>query len=190
MANTTHDIPAVATGNATKGPLLCRKETSCQNPTTTSSDLTAEHPTVLQFFDSIRDNDGETVRTLLSNDRRLTTLRVRGDYKYDRGVELQAFKCLGAYIGALTGLQLAILLGHTGVALDILDITLNQDLDFYFGDCNSSLHLAVLLGDADVTRALLERGVNRNLKNGRGFTAVDLASHSDISALLSSMPQL
>ncbi|KAJ1659778.1 hypothetical protein IWQ61_001205 [Dispira simplex] len=190
MADITHDVPAAATLNVSKGPSYCRKETIRQNPTASWSDLTAQHPTVLQFFDSIRVNDGETVRTLLSNDRRLTTLRVRGDYKYDRGVELQAFKCLGAYIGALTGLQLAILLGHTGVALDILDVTLNQDLDVYFGDCNSSLHLAVLLGDVDVTRALLERGVNRNLKNGRGFTAVDLASHSDVSVLLSSMPLL
>ncbi|RKP36163.1 hypothetical protein BJ085DRAFT_16153, partial [Dimargaris cristalligena] len=129
----------------------------------------------------------ERVRVLLTADRRLTTVKVRGDYQYDQTVELQAFKCLGAYLGALTGLQVAILNGQTGIALDIIDVTFDQDLDIPFGNMNSTLHLAVLLGDTDVTRALLERGANRSLKNGKGFTAVDLAFHSDISDLLSSL---
>ncbi|KAJ1981312.1 hypothetical protein H4R34_002115 [Dimargaris verticillata] len=145
-------------------------------------------PAVVQsYFEAIGQNNSEQVRGLLSNHRSLAIARARGNYRFDRAVELQAFKCLGAYLGALTGLQLAILLGHTGVALDIIDVSFDQELlDQTFGDRNTTLHLAVLLGDMEATKALLERGANRNTKNAKGFTAVDLANHPDVADLLSS----
>ncbi|KAJ1930768.1 hypothetical protein IWQ60_000052 [Tieghemiomyces parasiticus] len=153
----------------------------------TAPPLLPQDPTVQRYVEAILANDAEAVRSLLADDRRLTTVRVRGDFKYDRAVELQAFKCLGAYLGALTGLQVAVLTGQTGIAVDIIDATFDQDLDAPFGDRNTVLHLAVLTGDTEITRVLLERGANRNGKNGKGFTAVDLAFHSDIADLLTSV---
>ncbi|KAJ1981879.1 hypothetical protein H4R35_000537 [Dimargaris xerosporica] len=151
-----------------------------------SSPTDLDSAVIQSYFEAIGQNDSEQVRGLLSNHRSLAVARARGNYRFDRAVELQAFKCLGAYLGALTGLQLAILLGHTGVALDIIDVSFDQELlNLGFGDRNTTLHLAVLLGDMEVTKALLERGANRNTKNGKGFTAVDLANHPDVADLLS-----
>ena len=53
--------------------------------------------------------------------------------KFDPEFELDAYKFLGAYIGAITALQLAILNGNDAVAKDIIERTLKDDLDITFG---------------------------------------------------------
>lgn len=81
------------------------------------------------FFTAIRNSDSETVRALLSADRRLTFQRLRrSDWRYQKESELDAFRLLGAYIGRLTGLQYAIIEGKTGIALDIVDVTFQQGI--------------------------------------------------------------
>jgi ankyrin repeat protein len=86
-------------------------------------------------------------------------------WTYDPEFELDAYKFLGAYIGALTGLQLAILKGNERIALDIIDSSLGEgDLDEQFGGGNSALHLATFFGMKEVVRRLLDRGADRNLK--------------------------
>jgi hypothetical protein len=67
----------------------------------------------------------------------------------------------------MTGLQLAILKGYDGIAMDIIDAVLSQqDMDVMFGGGNTALHLATLLGAREVVRRLLERGAERNIKVG------------------------
>jgi ankyrin repeat protein len=78
---------------------------------------------------------------------------------------LDAYKFLGAYIGSLTGLQLAILKGNERIALDIIDSSLSEgDLDQQFGGGNTALHLATFYGMREVVGRLLERGADPNIK--------------------------
>jgi hypothetical protein len=79
------------------------------------------------FFSAIRAGDAEAVRALLATDRTLITCRQRADHwQYDKEHALDAYKFLGAYVGAVTGLHAAILSGHENIAKDILDLTFDQ----------------------------------------------------------------
>jgi ankyrin repeat protein len=57
-------------------------------------------------------------------------------------------------------------------------------LDATFGDGNTALHLAVFLGAGDLVTALVERGASLTVKNGKGFTPVDVSDRPEIIALL------
>ncbi|KAG0347109.1 hypothetical protein BG004_000047, partial [Podila humilis] len=129
---------------------------------------------VEEFFTAIQEQNTETVRRLLVDHRSLLT-RARCKAKaagYPPEVERDAFTLLGAFLGPLTGLQLAILMGRDSVAHDILDSTFEQDVDAKFGNGNTALHLAVLLGASGMVSALVERGADVTIKNKRGYSGV------------------
>jgi hypothetical protein len=61
---------------------------------------------------AIKSSDSDKVRALLLTDKSLTTSKHKFEsLGYDPEVQLDAYKFLGAYIGAVTILQLAILEG-------------------------------------------------------------------------------
>ncbi|KAG0081593.1 hypothetical protein BGZ93_008985 [Podila epicladia] len=143
---------------------------------------------VQEFFAAIQEHDTEIVRRLLVEHRSLLT-RARCKAKgasYPAEVERDAFTMLGAFLGPLTGLQLAILMGDDSVAKDILDSTFEQDVDARFGNGNTALHLAVLLGASIMVLALIERGADISIKNKRGYSVVDMSDNPDILDLLKS----
>ncbi|KAF9425915.1 hypothetical protein BGZ94_007101 [Podila epigama] len=143
---------------------------------------------VQEFFTALQEQDTETVRRLLAEHRSLLT-RARCKAKaasFPPEVERDAFTLLGAFLGPLTGLQLAILTGKDGIAKDILDSTFEQDVDAKFGNGNTALHLAVLLGASVMVKALIERGADITIKNKRGYSVVDMSDNPDILDLLKS----
>ncbi|KAG5456888.1 MAG: hypothetical protein BJ554DRAFT_3239, partial [Olpidium bornovanus] len=75
-----------------------------------------------EFFDAISAGDSDKVRSILTVDRSVTKEKLKGDYKYDPAVELDAYK----FLGSLTGLQSAILLGADAIAKDIIDYTFQE----------------------------------------------------------------
>ncbi|KAJ3041053.1 hypothetical protein HDV00_009953 [Rhizophlyctis rosea] len=136
--------------------------------------------TIEALFEAIKKSDAEAVRTLLA-DKSLTSARHRDPtIKFDTDVELDAYKFLGAYIGAVTALQLAILLGQDAIARDIIERTLKDDLDIQFGGGNTALHLATFLGARDIVRLLLERGASTSVKNAKGFAPVDVVDDPEM----------
>ncbi|ORX88386.1 ankyrin [Basidiobolus meristosporus CBS 931.73] len=137
------------------------------------------------YFVAIQNGDAEAVRTLLAVDRSLTSKKKRGKYKYDPEFELDAYKFLGAYIGQMTGLHLAILNGQESIARDILDATFAEEVDITFGDNNTALHLATFYNSKELVKSLLERGADRSYKNGKGLTSIDLSNDAEILSLLS-----
>ncbi|RKP05881.1 hypothetical protein THASP1DRAFT_19209 [Thamnocephalis sphaerospora] len=137
------------------------------------------------FFSAIRAGDAEPVRALLATDRTLTTRRQRGDHwQYSGEHALDAYKFLGAYVGAVTGLHAAMLLGHESIAKDIIDVTFGQGKHRRRSDGNTALHLAVFLGLGELVTILLDRGASVTLKNGKGLTPVDVSDRPEILALL------
>ncbi|KAI7816096.1 hypothetical protein BC939DRAFT_470380 [Gamsiella multidivaricata] len=142
-----------------------------------------------EFFKAIQDQDTESVRRLLVDHKTdLTTTRVRQKPATGVGfpaeVERDAYTLLGAYLGPMTGLQYAILTGKDDIAKDILDATFEQDIDARFGNGNTALHLAVLLGASTMVSALVERGADITLKNKRGYTVLDMSDNPGILDLL------
>lgn len=86
-----------------------------------------------EFFEAIKAGNSDKVRALLSADKSLTTVKQRGDYKFETDLELDAYKFLGAYMGSLTGLQVAILVNQETIAKDIIDATFQQgELNSYW----------------------------------------------------------
>jgi hypothetical protein len=63
------------------------------------------------------------------------------DAKFDPEVELDAYKFLGAYLGQISPLHYAILLGQDEIAKDIIERAFKEDLDMTFGGGNTALHL-------------------------------------------------
>ncbi|KAJ3359009.1 hypothetical protein GGF32_009701 [Allomyces javanicus] len=140
------------------------------------------------LFHAIEQGDAATVRALIAKDRDLTKAKRRGEYKYPKDFELDAFKFLGAYIGSLTGLQYAVLTGHDKIAHDIIDAMFKEDLDEKCGGNNTALHLATLLGSRDIVKQLLERGADRTIKNSKNFTPIDVVDDADMQALFTTTP--
>jgi hypothetical protein len=135
------------------------------------------HPTPSTPFTrvAIQVGDSDRVRTLLLGDKSLAAQKGKLDgINFDPAVEMEAYKFLGAYLGALTPLHVALLKGADAIARDIIDRTLAADLDTPFGGGNTALHLATLLGAKDLVRVLLERGASPGVKNNKGFSPVDL----------------
>ncbi|KAJ3059193.1 hypothetical protein HK102_010103, partial [Quaeritorhiza haematococci] len=132
----------------------------------------------------IKSNDPNKVRSLVLADKSLLTAKHRDPtVKFDADVELDAYKFLGAYIGSITALQLAILTGNDAVAKDLIERTLKDDLDIQFGGGNSALHLATFLGARDLVKLLLERGANRTIRNAKGFAPVDVVDDMEMRKL-------
>ncbi|KAJ3108176.1 hypothetical protein HDU97_002088 [Phlyctochytrium planicorne] len=126
--------------------------------------------TVEALFESIKSGNPESVRSILLADKSLTSAKHKdASAKFDPDVELDAYKFLGAYIGACTPLQFAILSGQDSIARDILDRTVKDDLDITFGGGNTTLHLATFLGARDLVKSLLERGASRSVRNAKEY---------------------
>ena len=62
---------------------------------------------------------------------------------YGTRQKLKILLILGAYIGSVTGLHVAIILGHDGIAKDIIDSSFKDDLDIPLGGNNTALHLGI-----------------------------------------------
>ncbi|KAF9583657.1 hypothetical protein BGW38_008927 [Lunasporangiospora selenospora] len=140
-----------------------------------------------EFFSAIQERNADLVRQLLADHKtELTQARKKPDRAtgFPKEIERDAFTLLGAFIGPLTGLQFAILTGCDESAKDILDSTFDQDVDAEFGNGNTALHLAVLLGAPHVVSALIERGADINFKNRKGYSAVDMSDDPEILTLL------
>ena len=138
------------------------------------------------LFAAIRRTDRDTVRALLASNRALFTRnRHRYPVHYPPRCELDAYRFLGAYIGSLTALQYAILLGDEPTARDILDATFDADIDIRFGDGNTALHLAAFMNRLETVGFLLERGADLGRRNGKGFTPVDVAQDPDVIETMS-----
>jgi hypothetical protein len=74
------------------------------------------------------------VRQILLQDRSLISEKLKTeDSKFDPAVELDAYKFLGAYIGAISPLHFAIFLGQDEIAKDIIERAFKDDLDQPFG---------------------------------------------------------
>ncbi|ORZ39867.1 hypothetical protein BCR44DRAFT_1216849 [Catenaria anguillulae PL171] len=140
------------------------------------------------FFAAIEKSDSNAVRDLLGSNKELAIAKKRGDFKYPKDLDLESLKFMGGYIGSVTGLQLAILLGHDAIAKDILDSTFKEQLNETFGGNNTALHLAAFLGARDIVKLLLERGADRSIKNGKGFTPVDIADDGEMQELFTRSP--
>ncbi|KAG0279755.1 hypothetical protein BGZ97_009511, partial [Linnemannia gamsii] len=149
----------------------------------------ASEELILKFFTAIQEQDTEAVRRLLVDHKaELTRARFKPEpqtVQFPPEVERDAYTLLGAYLGSLTGLQFSILTGGDSIAMDILDSTFDQDIDARFGSGNTALHLAVLLGASAMVSVLIERGADINVKNKRGYCAVDMSDNPDILNLLS-----
>ena len=131
---------------------------------------------VAEYFDAVDHGNAEQVRSLLQQYKQLCSAKQKSDnWKWDNSYALDAYKFLGAYLGSMTGLQVAVLRGFEEIAADIIDATLNpDDLNIPFGSGNTALHLATFLGSKDVVKLLIQRGADKNIKNAKGFTAVDV----------------
>ncbi|KAF9915050.1 hypothetical protein BX616_006996 [Lobosporangium transversale] len=148
----------------------------------------ASEKLIQEFFGAIQEGDTDTVRQLLMDHKtNLTRARFKPEPRsvgFPAEIERDAYTLLGAYLGPLTGLQYAILTGRDGIAKDILDSTFEQDVDARFGNGNTALHLAVLLGAPTLVSALIERSADITLKNKRGYSVVDMSDNPDILCLL------
>ncbi|KAJ3333182.1 hypothetical protein HDU76_010786 [Blyttiomyces sp. JEL0837] len=128
--------------------------------------------------------DADKVRNLILTDKSLTSAKHKDEStKFDPELELDAYKFLGAYVGQVTALQLAIFQGQDAIAKDIVERTMKDDLDLTFGGGNTALHLATLLGARDIVKLLLERGATKNIKNAKGFTPLDLLDDAEMRKL-------
>jgi hypothetical protein len=94
----------------------------------------------------IRLGDAEKVRQIVLSDKSITSQKYRDEStKFDSDVELDAFKFLGAYLGSVTCLQYAILMGQDAIAKDILERSFTEDLNIQCGGGNTVLHLGIFL---------------------------------------------
>ncbi|TPX46126.1 hypothetical protein SeLEV6574_g03400 [Synchytrium endobioticum] len=100
--------------------------------------------------------------------------------KCDPALELDMYKFMGAYLGQMSALQYAILLGQDSIAKDIAERTFKEDLDITFGGGNTALHLASFMGAKDLVQLLLEHGANASIKNAKSFSPVDVSDDAEI----------
>lgn len=85
------------------------------------------------FFEAICKDDLIKVLELFAENHQLLEQRQQGPACYPKEFELEAMPLFGAYIGPLTGLQYAIILGHDAIALAIIESTFTKDLDTTYG---------------------------------------------------------
>ncbi|KAI8920018.1 hypothetical protein PhCBS80983_g01771 [Powellomyces hirtus] len=136
------------------------------------------------LFSAIKSSDTSLVRSLLAENHSLTSAKHRdATIKFAPEVELDSYVYLGAYLGAITALQYAILMGNDAIAKDILERTVKDDLDIPFGGGNTALHLATFLGASEIVKLLLEQGANRQISNSKGYKPVDSTDSTEMKAL-------
>lgn len=83
-----------------------------------------------------------------------------------------------------TALQLAIRNGCISAALTIIEIDAVSSFEFYNKYGQTALHIAALTNNANVVAALIDRGVNPNIKNKDGCTALDLATEKNYQSVI------
>ncbi|KAI9021112.1 hypothetical protein DFJ74DRAFT_595962, partial [Hyaloraphidium curvatum] len=120
------------------------------------------------------------VRELLLEHKDLSSAkkRIQG-LAWPDEVATDAFKLCGAYIGSVTGLQYAMLIGRDDVAESIVDATLSADIDLTFGGQNTSLHLASLLGAREMVQKLLKRGASQEVGRRGNYSPVSSVEGAD-----------
>ncbi|KAJ3274144.1 hypothetical protein HDV01_003427 [Terramyces sp. JEL0728] len=83
---------------------------------------------------AIKNSQSDTVRQMLLQEKGLASQKYKSeDAKFDPDVELDAYKFLGAYLGSITPLHFAILLGQDEIAKDIIERSFKEDLEETFG---------------------------------------------------------
>lgn len=139
---------------------------------------------IQELFEAIKNNQADIVRQYVLQDKSLLQQKYKSpDAKFDAEVELDAYKFLGAYLGSLTPLQFAILMGVDEIAKDLIERSFKGDLDETFGGGNTALHLGTLLGATGIVQLLIERGASTNANNSKGFAPVDLSDDSELRKL-------
>jgi hypothetical protein len=87
-----------------------------------------------EIWNYIQEGDAESVRKQLLENPSLSLASKRFPLlTWDKNVELEAIKLLGAYLGSMTPLHLSIFLGHDSIAKDIILRTNSEDLNLTFG---------------------------------------------------------
>lgn len=90
--------------------------------------------TITELFAAIKASQSELVRKLILQDKSLLTQKLKTEEaKFDVAVELDAHRFIGAYLGSLSPLHYAILVGEEQIAKDIIETTFKEDLDDTFG---------------------------------------------------------
>uniref|UniRef100_A0A8C5DE07 CARD- and ANK-containing Inflammasome Adaptor Protein n=1 Tax=Gouania willdenowi TaxID=441366 RepID=A0A8C5DE07_GOUWI len=67
----------------------------------------------------------------------------------------------------------------SGDVLQKVLVAENADLDVRLSDFSSALHLGVQSGNTSIVRALLEKGMDPDIKTVKGFTPLHVAAHYD-----------
>jgi hypothetical protein len=129
----------------------------------------------VQWFDAVMDDDVEQLEALASTDASLLRTRFSGAV-YDDSVKTMAEAVLGRTVGPLTPLQLACMYESEAAAAWILTRMPPGDADEPWGDGCTTLHLAAFHGMVATVAALVARGARANVRNARGFIAVDCAA--------------
>ena len=124
------------------------------------------------LFSAIKKNDKESVRALLQNKSLLTIKKKFADVQYPSDVANDGYKFLGAFIGSVTPLQLSMFLHHDAIAAEIIESSFAEHLNEPFGQGNTALHLAALLGTGELIQKLLNSGADPTIKNTKGYLIV------------------
>ena len=83
---------------------------------------------------AIQSGDAETVRKHILADKSLTSQKHPAPFlKFDPDIENDAYKFIGAYLGKVTSLHVAIFLGQDQIAKELIERTLTEDIDIVFG---------------------------------------------------------
>ena len=86
------------------------------------------------IWSSIQNGDAEAVRNVLLETPSLASTTSRFPaLTWDKNLENDAYKLLGAYLGSMTPLHLSIFCGQDDIAKDIIQRTNSDDLNSTFG---------------------------------------------------------
>eukprot|EP00835_Amoeboradix_gromovi_P003122 NODE_195_length_15388_cov_0.563926.p7 type:complete len:129 gc:universal NODE_195_length_15388_cov_0.563926:1887-1501(-) len=120
------------------------------------------------LFLAVKNNDKDAVRTHIQNKSLLSIKSKFSDISYPSEVANDGYKFLGAFIGSITPLHLAMLLHHDSIAAEIIESSFPEHLNVCFGQGNTALHLAALLGINELIQRLLSAGADPSIKNAKG----------------------
>eukprot|EP00834_Sanchytrium_tribonematis_P001216 NODE_27_length_39007_cov_1.590650.p31 type:complete len:129 gc:universal NODE_27_length_39007_cov_1.590650:35203-34817(-) len=120
------------------------------------------------LFNEIKKNDKDGVRSLIQNKSLLAVKRKFPDVSYPTDVANDGYKFLGAFLGSITALHLAMLLHYDSIAAEIIESSFAEHLNETFGSGNTALHLAALLGSGELISKLINAGADPTVKNGKG----------------------
>ncbi|ORY06697.1 hypothetical protein K493DRAFT_295839 [Basidiobolus meristosporus CBS 931.73] len=117
-----------------------------------------------------------------------TWMSREGCLKFDRALSTQAETLLGDIVDNMNFLQLACLHNREKIALQMLDFLckelnsrksidlLQHTISHIWGQGNTTLHLASLIGLTNLVKRLLEHDMNPYAKNDLGYSSVDCAT--------------